>query len=160
MTQAENPRLIVFPHQRSPGSRPYLAFSTPEADISVSTTGGGPITDADLTLAGEIYSAAAHYLADCERLHTEPSATGKAGPPEGATSGSPRFSLISLTRGSKHMFKRLPGDEARNLVSPTEIEKGPPLKQGRALDVRRIGDLNPGWCCHQTALAVRRHRPD
>jgi integrase len=25
---------------------------------------------------------------------------------------------------------------------------------------RRIGDLNPGWCYHQTALAVRRHRPD
>lgn len=25
---------------------------------------------------------------------------------------------------------------------------------------RRIGDLNPGWACTQTALAVRRHRPD
>jgi hypothetical protein len=25
---------------------------------------------------------------------------------------------------------------------------------------RRIGDLNPGGCCHPTALAVRRHRPD
>ena len=26
--------------------------------------------------------------------------------------------------------------------------------------VRRIGDLNPGWDHSQTALAVRRHRPD
>ncbi len=24
------------------------------------------------------------------------------------------------------MFKRLPGDEACNLINPTEIEKGPP----------------------------------
>ena len=58
--------------------RPYLAFTKSEADVSVSTTGGGPVTDADLTLAREIYSAAARYLADCERLHTAQSATGKA----------------------------------------------------------------------------------
>ena len=25
---------------------------------------------------------------------------------------------------------------------------------------RRLGDLNPGWDRSQTALAVRRHRPD
>ena len=25
---------------------------------------------------------------------------------------------------------------------------------------RRLGDLNPGWARTQTALAVRRHRPD
>ena len=30
-----------------------------------------------------------------------------------------------------------------------------PVQRGR-----RIGDLNPGGCCHPTALAVRRHRPD
>ncbi|MBE1589178.1 hypothetical protein ACFPOI_35280 [Nonomuraea angiospora] len=58
--------------------RPYLAFTTSEADVSVSTTGGGPVTDADLTLAREIYNAAAHYLADCERLHGQQSITGKA----------------------------------------------------------------------------------
>ncbi|MEV1248573.1 hypothetical protein [Nonomuraea sp. NPDC049750] len=80
------PRLIVSFHTSEvrvaarviDERRPYLAFSTSEADVSVSTTGGGPVTDADLALAREIYSAAARYLADCERLHAEQSATGKA----------------------------------------------------------------------------------
>lgn len=58
--------------------RPYLAFSTPEANVSISTTGGGPVTDADLALARDIYAAAAQYLADCERLHDQQPATGKA----------------------------------------------------------------------------------
>ncbi|MEV0234700.1 hypothetical protein [Nonomuraea sp. NPDC050786] len=58
--------------------RPYLAFSTPEANFSVSTTGGGPVTDADLALAQDIFNAAARYLADCERLYTEQPATGKS----------------------------------------------------------------------------------
>ncbi|MEV0353133.1 hypothetical protein AB0H88_45890 [Nonomuraea sp. NPDC050680] len=86
MTQAQTPRLIVSFHTSEVGvrahvideRRPYLAFSTPEADVSVSTTGGGPVTNADLILARDIYSAAARYLADCERLHIEQSATGKA----------------------------------------------------------------------------------
>ncbi|MFI7152596.1 hypothetical protein ACIBO2_47405 [Nonomuraea sp. NPDC050022] len=80
------PRLIVSFHTSEvqvaarviDERRPYLAFSTSEADVSVSTTGGGPVTDADLALAREIYSAAARYLADCERLHAEQPATGKA----------------------------------------------------------------------------------
>jgi hypothetical protein len=86
IAQAQTPRLIVSFHTNEVGvrahvideHRPYLAFSTPEADVSVSTTGGGPVTDADLALARDIYSAAARYLADCERLHIEQSATGKA----------------------------------------------------------------------------------
>ncbi|MEU8140701.1 hypothetical protein [Nonomuraea sp. NPDC048901] len=80
---AETPRLIVSFHTNEvrvrahviDERRPYLGFSTPEADVSVSTTGGGPVTDADLALARDIYSAAAHYLADCERLHIEQSVT-------------------------------------------------------------------------------------
>jgi hypothetical protein len=36
-----------------------------------------------------------------------------------------------------------------------------PVEFGQqAWELRRIGDLNPGGCCHPTALAVRRHRPD
>ncbi|MEU8321001.1 tyrosine-type recombinase/integrase [Nonomuraea sp. NPDC048881] len=35
-------------------------------------------------------------------------------------------------------------------------QKGPLPDQGRGPSAwRRIGDLNPGWCCHQTALAAR-----
>lgn len=49
--------------------RPYLGFSTPEADVSISTTGSGPVTSKDLAAAREIHQAAAQYLADCERLH-------------------------------------------------------------------------------------------
>ncbi|MFI7440348.1 hypothetical protein [Nonomuraea indica] len=60
------------------GHCPYLAFSTSEANVSISTTGGGSVTDPDLTLARAIFNAAARYLADCERLHTEQPATGKA----------------------------------------------------------------------------------
>ncbi|HUR01088.1 MAG TPA: hypothetical protein VM347_00970 [Nonomuraea sp.] len=86
VTQAQSARLNVSFHTSEvqvaarviDERRPYLAFSTSEADVSVSTTGGGPVIDADLALAREIYSAAAHYLADCERLHAEQSATGKA----------------------------------------------------------------------------------
>jgi hypothetical protein len=58
--------------------RPYLELSSDQARVSVSTSGGGPVTDADLTTAREIFNAAARYLADCERLHTGQSATGKA----------------------------------------------------------------------------------
>ncbi|MEU8321006.1 hypothetical protein AB0C33_21850 [Nonomuraea sp. NPDC048881] len=57
--------------------RPYLTFSTPETQVSFSATGLGPVTDADLTLAREIYRAAAQYLADCERLHAQQPATDK-----------------------------------------------------------------------------------
>ncbi|WP_113699064.1 hypothetical protein [Nonomuraea lactucae] len=86
MTQDERPRLTVSFHTGEvrirahvlDERRPYLAFGTPEADVSISTTGAGPVTDADLTTAREIFNAAARYLADCERLHTQQSATGKA----------------------------------------------------------------------------------
>ncbi|MFG1708693.1 hypothetical protein ACFLIM_36400 [Nonomuraea sp. M3C6] len=57
--------------------RPYLEFSSSEADVHISTTAAGPVTDADLATAREIFNAAARYLADCERLHVEPSATSK-----------------------------------------------------------------------------------
>ncbi|MEU5867125.1 hypothetical protein ABZ815_38540 [Nonomuraea sp. NPDC047529] len=51
--------------------RPYLDFASPEANVHISTTGAGPVTDADLSTAREIFTAAARYLADCEQLHSE-----------------------------------------------------------------------------------------
>ncbi|MFI9835523.1 hypothetical protein ACIHFD_00710 [Nonomuraea sp. NPDC051941] len=51
--------------------RPYLEFASHEADVHISTTGAGPVTDADLDIAREIFNAAARYLADCELLHAE-----------------------------------------------------------------------------------------
>ncbi|MEQ4720169.1 hypothetical protein [Nonomuraea sp. B19D2] len=51
--------------------RPYLSITSPDAKVAVSTTGGGPVTDADLATAREIFNAAAQYLADCERFHAE-----------------------------------------------------------------------------------------
>ncbi|GAA3700087.1 hypothetical protein GCM10022224_077520 [Nonomuraea antimicrobica] len=58
--------------------RPYLEIASREANVSISTTGAGPVTDDDLSIAREIFNAAARYLADCERLHTNRPATGKA----------------------------------------------------------------------------------
>ncbi|MFI7643161.1 hypothetical protein [Nonomuraea sp. NPDC049400] len=58
--------------------RPYLEISSREANVSISTTGAGPVTDADLSTARLIFDAAARYLADCERLHTNQSATKTA----------------------------------------------------------------------------------
>ncbi|GGT10887.1 hypothetical protein ACFFV7_03980 [Nonomuraea spiralis] len=54
--------------------RPYLTFSSVEANVHISTTGAGPVTDADLKIAREIFHAAARYLADCEQLHAEQTA--------------------------------------------------------------------------------------
>ncbi|MEU8377758.1 hypothetical protein [Streptosporangium sp. NPDC048865] len=51
--------------------RPYLEFSSTEANVHLSTTGAGPVTDAYLATAREIFHAAARYLADCECLHAE-----------------------------------------------------------------------------------------
>ncbi|YCK33224.1 hypothetical protein ACNF49_03690 [Actinomadura sp. ATCC 39365] len=51
--------------------RPYLELYSPEANVHISTTGAGPVTDADLSTAREIFTAAARYLADCEQLHAE-----------------------------------------------------------------------------------------
>ncbi|MEV4363284.1 hypothetical protein [Nonomuraea sp. NPDC049625] len=59
------------------GPRPYLEFNSQEADVHISTTGAGPVTDADLAIAREIFAAAARYLAECEQLHAEQSATTK-----------------------------------------------------------------------------------
>ncbi|MEU8397999.1 hypothetical protein AB0C28_22620 [Nonomuraea sp. NPDC048892] len=58
--------------------RPYLDFASHEANVHISTTGAGPVTDDDLTIAREIFSATARYLADCEQLHAE-QATKDAG---------------------------------------------------------------------------------
>ncbi|MCG5219610.1 hypothetical protein [Streptosporangium sp. KLBMP 9127] len=60
------------------GTRPYLDLTTREANVSISTSGAGPVTDQDVTLAREIFNAAARYLADCERLNTTP--TTSTGP--------------------------------------------------------------------------------
>ncbi|MFC7590958.1 hypothetical protein ACFQYP_50210 [Nonomuraea antimicrobica] len=58
--------------------RPYLEFRSSEADVHISTTGAGSVTDADLDLARHIFNAAARYLADCECLHAEQSAQDAA----------------------------------------------------------------------------------
>ncbi|AQZ67237.1 unnamed protein product [[Actinomadura] parvosata subsp. kistnae] len=54
--------------------RPYLDFASCEANVHISTTGAGQVTEDDLTLARDIFNAAARYLADCEQLHAEQSA--------------------------------------------------------------------------------------
>jgi hypothetical protein len=53
------------------GRRPYLSISTREADVAVSSTACGPVTDADVQAARRIFDGAARYLAECERLHAE-----------------------------------------------------------------------------------------
>ncbi|MEV6866789.1 hypothetical protein AB0M44_38055 [Streptosporangium subroseum] len=53
------------------GGRPFLHLSSREAQVVISTTGGGPVTEQDVTLARQIADAAARYLADCERLHAQ-----------------------------------------------------------------------------------------
>jgi len=53
--------------------RPFLSLSSREAQVVISTTGGGPVTERDVILARQIAEASARYLADCERLHTEQS---------------------------------------------------------------------------------------
>jgi hypothetical protein len=63
------PRLDVHCMTTREGSRPFLCLSTPEARVSVSTTGAGPVTAGDVALARKIFAAAARYLAECERLH-------------------------------------------------------------------------------------------
>ncbi|MFF3671313.1 hypothetical protein [Microtetraspora malaysiensis] len=50
--------------------RPYLSIRSREADITVSTSGAGPVTTADVDIARQIFNAAARYLADCEHLHS------------------------------------------------------------------------------------------
>ncbi|WP_436758211.1 hypothetical protein [Streptosporangium sp. V21-05] len=57
------------------GDRPCLHLSTTEAQILISTTGGGPVTKQDVNLARQIADAAARYLAACERLHADQAAT-------------------------------------------------------------------------------------
>ncbi|MGW2155613.1 hypothetical protein [Nonomuraea sp. NPDC001699] len=59
-------------------SRPYLEISSTEANVSISTTGAGHVTDEDLRVAREIFNAAARYLADCERLHLGTPAEGSS----------------------------------------------------------------------------------
>lgn len=45
--------------------RPYLDITSPIAHVTISTMAAGPVT------------AAARYLADCERLHTGPSTSSQ-----------------------------------------------------------------------------------
>ncbi|MEV6158330.1 hypothetical protein AB0L53_49155 [Nonomuraea sp. NPDC052129] len=58
------------------GSKPCFDLDTPDASVTVSPA--GPVTDQDLTVAQEIFNAAARYLADCERLHSEQTAKATA----------------------------------------------------------------------------------
>ncbi|MGW0202090.1 hypothetical protein [Nonomuraea sp. NPDC003201] len=71
------PRLRVSSGLLLSNPRPFLEFTSHEAHVHISTTGAGRVTDADLATAREIFNAAARYLADCERLHTDQSATDK-----------------------------------------------------------------------------------
>ncbi|MEU8358220.1 hypothetical protein AB0C27_19595 [Nonomuraea sp. NPDC048882] len=48
--------------------KPCFDLNASDASVTVSTA--GPVTDDDLTVAREIFNAAAQYLADCERLHS------------------------------------------------------------------------------------------
>ncbi|GAA1018656.1 hypothetical protein Aple_065870 [Acrocarpospora pleiomorpha] len=50
--------------------RPLLWFASREADIYLSTSADVAVTDRDLSLARELFTAASRYLADCERIHT------------------------------------------------------------------------------------------
>ncbi len=50
--------------------RPFLSIGSSAGEVSISTTGGGPVTAADLALAREIADVAARYRDECERLHT------------------------------------------------------------------------------------------
>ncbi|MEV4888822.1 hypothetical protein AB0K48_05465 [Nonomuraea sp. NPDC055795] len=59
--------------------RPFLSLECDEVQISVSTRGGGAVTDEDVTIARAIFNAAARYLADCERLNTSPLVVEVAG---------------------------------------------------------------------------------
>ncbi|MEU7828447.1 MULTISPECIES: hypothetical protein [unclassified Nonomuraea] len=65
------PRLQIRAGLLVSNPRPYLEFASHEANVHISTTGSGPVTDADLSIAREIFNAAARYLADCELLHAE-----------------------------------------------------------------------------------------
>ncbi|NAS25374.1 hypothetical protein GT755_27275 [Herbidospora sp. NEAU-GS84] len=51
------------------GERPCLNISSSQASVSIGTTGAGPVTGQDLSLARTLHAAAVRYLADCERLH-------------------------------------------------------------------------------------------
>ncbi|GAA4530273.1 MULTISPECIES: hypothetical protein [Nonomuraea] len=65
------PRLRIRAGLLTSSPRPYLEFASHEANVHISTTGAGPVTDTDLAIAREIFNAAARYLADCECLHAE-----------------------------------------------------------------------------------------
>ncbi|MGW5490342.1 hypothetical protein ACWEU6_34320 [Streptosporangium sandarakinum] len=51
--------------------RPFLKLTTSEAQITITTTGSGPVTASDVALAKEIAAAAVRYLGDCVRIHSE-----------------------------------------------------------------------------------------
>ena len=61
--------------------RPFLTLATAEADVLISTSGGGPVTGADLVLARTLHEATGRYLAECERLHAERIAAAAGGDP-------------------------------------------------------------------------------
>ncbi|MFB4267256.1 hypothetical protein [Nonomuraea sp. GTA35] len=73
------PRLQIRAGLLVSNPRPYLEFVSHEANVHISTSGAGPVTDADLDIAREIFNAAARYLADCELLHAEESAKDATG---------------------------------------------------------------------------------
>ncbi|MFC4062393.1 hypothetical protein ACFOWE_29180 [Planomonospora corallina] len=56
---------------RAGDTRPFLTLASSEAEVTVTTTGGGPVTGDDVSLARELVKVATRYLADCERLHAE-----------------------------------------------------------------------------------------
>ena len=62
------------------GVRPCLCIGSAEGQLSISTTGGGPVTAQDVDLAREIADAAARYRDECERLHTAQAAVPAPSP--------------------------------------------------------------------------------
>ncbi|RBQ14025.1 hypothetical protein DP939_42885 [Spongiactinospora rosea] len=50
--------------------RPYLTIGTDSAEMTVSTTGGGPVTLADLELAERLVAAARDYRSKCRAAYT------------------------------------------------------------------------------------------
>ncbi|MEV7907790.1 hypothetical protein, partial [Streptomyces anulatus] len=72
------------------GIRPYLCVGSAEGELAITTTGGGPVTAADLALAREIADAATRYRDECERLHavqtSVPARRGTGGGPGRCTS--------------------------------------------------------------------------
>ncbi|MEU7835852.1 hypothetical protein [Nonomuraea sp. NPDC049129] len=84
MRRGEPSRVSVYFNSVDLRARAWLGetgnpcFDLDTSDGSVTVSTAGPVTDQDLTVAREIFNAAARYLGDCERLHSEQTAKATA----------------------------------------------------------------------------------